>query len=154
MAEIVRLFYPDVYRFCSRLVGLNDGEDAALETFVVAQGRIRHFRGDSSLKTWLLGIALNVSRNLSRKRKTLPLADWDYPSCDDPSERLIGAEALRTAVAQLAPEHRDAVILHEMEGLTYEECGKVLGIPAGTVKSRIYHAFKQLRAHLDVGETA
>lgn len=154
MAEIVRLFYSDVYRFCSRLVGLDGADDAAQETFIIALKRVRDFRGDSSLKTWLLGIALNVTRNLSRKKTTLPLADWDYPASDDPSDQLIGAEELRRALAKLSPEHREAVILHEMEGLTYDECGEILGVPAGTIKSRLFHAFRQLRTHLQVGELA
>jgi RNA polymerase sigma-70 factor (ECF subfamily) len=58
---------------------------------------------------------------------------------------LISAQALREALARLSPKYREVVILHEMEGLTYEECARVLRVPVGTVKSRLYYAFKTLR---------
>ncbi len=154
MADIVRLFYADVHRFCSRFVGVDAAEDATQETFIAAHKRIRGFRGDSSLKTWLFGIALNISRNAKRKRQPVPLADWDYPAESDPADRLIEAEQLRCALAKLSPEHREVVILHEMEGLSYDECGNLIGVPSGTVKSRLHHAFRQLRSHLQTGEPA
>lgn len=153
MADIVRQHYADVFRFCSRTLDAQTAEDAAQETFVTAQRLLRSFRGDSSLKTWLLGIAINICRNERRKRKpTLPLQEWDQQN--DPSQSLIEAQALRDALAQLDEAHRDTVILHEMEGLTYEECGKALGVPAGTVKSRLHFAFAKLRSLLMEKELA
>ncbi|MCW5947462.1 MAG: sigma-70 family RNA polymerase sigma factor [Fimbriimonadales bacterium] len=154
MADIVRLFYADVYRFCSRIVGADAADDATQEAFLIALRRIRVFRGESTLKTWLFGIALNVTRNMKRKRLPLPLADWDHSNSEDPSDQLIDAERLRCALAKLSPEHREVVILHEMEGLSYDECGHVVGIPSGTVKSRLHHAFRQLRLHLEGAESA
>jgi RNA polymerase sigma-70 factor (ECF subfamily) len=154
MADIVRQFYVDVYRLCSRIVGADAAEDATQEAFIIALQRIRFFRGESTLKTWLFGIALNVTRNLKRKRSPLPLADWDYAHSEDPSDQLIDAERLRCAMAKLSPEHREVVILHEMEGLSYDECGLVVGVPSGTVKSRLHHAFRQLRLLLEGAESA
>lgn len=70
----------------------------------------------------------------------------------DPSKNLIDSQTLREALSQLTPEHREVVILHETEGLNYEECAGIIGVPVGTVKSRLHHAFKNLRLHLAPGE--
>ena len=71
----------------------------------------------------------------------------DEPT-DNPEKTLIDREALRKALRGLSDEHRDVVLLHEVEGLTYEEASTVLGIPVGTVKSRLHHAFLALRRAL------
>ncbi len=152
MAEIVRQFYSDVYRFCCRFVGPDCAEDATQETFINASKRIRGFRGDASIKTWLFGIAINVIRNEKRKKKSDQLIEWAEPQSPDPSESLINIRALKEAVAKLSHDHQEVVILHELEGLTYEECADSLGIPVGTVKSRLFHAFKNLRLMLSPGE--
>ena len=56
--------------------------------------------------------------------------------------------ALEQAMQKLSPEHREAVVLHELDGLTYEEAAQILGVPVGTVKSRLHHAFANLRKNL------
>lgn len=152
LAEIVRLHYAEVFRFCSRLLNADAAEDAAQETFMKASKLIKSFRGESAIKTWLFGIALNVCRNERRKVKpTLPLQDWDY--AENQCENLIEAQALREAMGKLPTEHSEVVILHEMEGLTYDECALALNVPAGTVKSRLHYAFVKLRELLATSET-
>ncbi|MEM4408428.1 MAG: RNA polymerase sigma factor [Candidatus Caldarchaeum sp.] len=148
LAEMVRRYYADVFRFCSRELGAQLAEDATQETFMIAAQRYGSFRGDSSEKTWLFGIAINIIRNYRRRARTLPLVDWEYAesaSTGNVEDRLISAQALRKALAELSPQHREVVLLHEVEGLTYEECAQALRIPVGTVKSRLYYAFKALR---------
>lgn len=148
LAEIVRLHYSDVFRFCARQLNARLAEDAAQETLIHACRTIRNFRGESSVKTWLFGIALNVCRNERRKmRDTLPLQDWDRAE-NGHAERTIDTQILKEALAQLDEGHRTAVILHEMEGLTYDECAAIMKIPTGTVKSRLHHAFAKLRTIL------
>jgi len=149
LEDSVRQHYSDVFRFCSRFVGADTAEDMVQETFVTAHRRMKEFAGRSSMKTWLFSIALNHCRNDKRKKKPLPLEDWHTTQTVDGSNSLIEAEAIRTALAQLTSEHREVVILHESQGLNYEECAQVLGIPSGTVKSRLYYAFKKLRELLD-----
>ncbi|MBA3725991.1 MAG: RNA polymerase sigma factor [Armatimonadetes bacterium] len=145
LAKVVTEHYSGVFRFCSRLLDAQRAEDAAQETFLRAGKLIQSFRHESAIRTWLFGIALNVCRNERRKMKpTLPLQDWDHaPSTPDKS--VIAAHLLREAMAQLDADHRDVVVLHEMEGLTYDECAQALGIPIGTVKSRLHYAFVRLR---------
>jgi RNA polymerase sigma-70 factor (ECF subfamily) len=123
----------------------------AQETFLTVQRVIEKFRGDSSLKTWLFGVAQNECRRAVRKHglecSALDFA-LDIASGGEGEDAIINREALRKALEQLSDEHRDVVLLHEMEGLTYEETAEVLGIPVGTVKSRLHHAFLGLRRTL------
>lgn len=148
MARLVDAHYDAVYRFCARRVGPELAQDLAQETFVSAQKQIRNFEGRSSLGTWLFGIAHNHVRNAVRKRRLEPV-DWmnDAPS-ENPESAWVDREALRKALTALTAEHREVVMLHEVEGLTYEEAAGILGIPVGTVKSRLHHAFLSLRRQL------
>lgn len=148
MARIVDEHYDAVFRFCARRVGPDVAADAAQETFLTAQRQISKFEGRSSLSTWLFGIAHNHCRNASRRRK-LDSCEWMQDGMtESPEQTLIDREALRGALKGLSNEHREVVLLHEIDGLTYEEAALVLGIPAGTVKSRLHHAFVALRKSL------
>ena len=149
MARLVEAHYDAVFRFCARRIGPDQAADAAQETFVTAQKAIKRFRGESSLRTWLFGIAHNHCRHAGRRNRT---ESWDWTMEHDrahnPEGSLIDREALRTAMKTLTPEHREVVLLHEVDGLTYGEAAAVLGIPEGTVKSRLHHAFLGLRKAL------
>lgn len=156
MAQIVRHHYAFVYRFCARRLGPELAQDAAQETFLTAQKSIRRFDGSSSLSTWLLGIAHNHCRNLARKNRH----EFSWPgehemetlSAESSEKVIVDRHALREALAKLSPEHREAVLLHELEGLSYEEAALVAGVPAGTIKSRLHYAFVQLRRALTGAE--
>lgn len=147
--------YDAVYRFCAARVGKDHAEDATQETFLIAQRRKDDFRGDSSVRTWLFGIAFNQCRALARKlhlsAPPIRLNDAVEPAGDCPENPLIDRHVLEVALDRLSPEHREVVLLHEGDGLTYEEAAGVLGIPVGTVKSRLHHAFLQLRRTLQGG---
>ncbi len=149
MARLVDVHYDAVYRFCARRIGPDSAADAAQETFLTAQNTIKRYRGEAAFRTWLLGIAHNHCRHASRKRR---VESWDWTmeneSAHNPEGSLVDRQALRTAMQALSPEHREVVLLHEVEGLTYEEAAQVLGIPVGTVKSRLHHAFQGLRRTL------
>jgi RNA polymerase sigma-70 factor (ECF subfamily) len=149
--EIAREHYDAVYRFCARRVGPDRAADVAQETFVTVQRVIVKFRGESSIRTWLFGVAQNECRRAIR-RQGLSCSGLDYAleisAAGDGEETIVNRELLRKALAELSDEHRDVVLLHEMEGLTYEESAEVLGIPVGTVKSRLHHAFLNLRRAL------
>lgn len=149
MGRIVDMYYDSVYSFCARSVGRELAQDTAQETFLTAQGSIARFRGDSSLKTWLFGIAHNHCRSILRKQRCESV-DWimDIQGTESPETAVINREILRNALKRLSPEHREVVLLHEIEGLKYEEIAQVVGVPVGTVKSRLHHAFSNLRAAL------
>ncbi len=149
ITEIARGHYDLVFRFCARRIGADSAADAAQETFLTAQRVIGKYRGDAPLKTWLLGIAHNECRRVVRKHKLDPptLELRDDPSTN-PESSWVDRQALTDAMAKLSQEHRDAVILIELDGLTYEEAAVVLGVPPGTVKSRLHYAFVILRRAL------
>ncbi len=148
MARLVDQNYDAVFRFLARRVGTELAPDLAQETFISAQKTIKNFEGRSTIATWLFGIAHNHVRNSVRKRKVEPV-DWimNEPT-ENPESTLINREMLRKALKTLSEEHREVVLLHEIDGLTYEEAAGVLGIPVGTVKSRLHHAFMALRRAL------
>ena len=150
MDRVVRDHYDAVYRFCARRIGLSGAPDAAQETFLTAQRAIRRFRGDSTLRTWLLGIALNECRRIVRRGGADPLpleVDLACPLAEDESS-VVDRQALAAALARLSDDHREVVLLHELQGLTYEEVAGVLKVPVGTVKSRLHHAFINLRKEM------
>lgn len=159
LESIVRRHYDDVWRFCARRLGADLASDAAQETFVTAQKRLKDFEGRSELRTWLFGIALNHCRNLARKRKPEVPVDWLLETTSEPAHEgldrsVADRESLRCALASLSVEHREVVLLHEIDGLTYQEAAELLGIPVGTVKSRLHHAFSNLRAAMRGAEEA
>lgn len=147
LGELVTEHYPRVFRFCARRLGDDLAQDAAQETFLTVQRTIKRFEARSTFETWLLGIAHNHCRNLSRKRMRDPMAldqAFEQPTPDH-GGRVVANESLRCAMDKLSPEHREVVLLHEIEGLTYAEVAQIAGVPEGTVKSRLFHAFRNLR---------
>ena len=149
MDRVVRDHYDAVYRFCARRIGIGRAADASQETFVTAQRAIRRFRGESSLRTWILGIAVNECRRAIRKGGAEPLPlEVDLAGHTDDEGALVNRQVLAEALARLSDEHREVVLLHEIEGLTYDEIAEATGVPSGTVKSRLHHAFLRLRKEM------
>lgn len=148
IAAVARDHYEAVFRFCVRRVGMDRAPDVAQETFLTAQKVLHKFRGDSSLLTWLFGIAHNECRRDRRQLKLDPVPleiDPSRPAAGVGEDALVDREVLRQAMMRLSPEHREVVMLHELDGLTYEEVAQILAVPVGTVKSRLHHAFLNLR---------
>ncbi len=146
-----------VYNLCRRMVGEQDSEDVAQEALIEICRSAAGFRGASSLSTWVYRVAVNVCLEHRRRRRpdVVPIEDGvvDLPSdpSSEPSAVAVRNQVkrdLESAVARLPEIHRDVVVLHEMQGLTYQECAEVLGCPVGTVKSRLNHAFVKLREML------
>lgn len=149
MAQLVAEHYPVVFRFCARRLGHDLAQDAAQETFITAQSRLKRFEERSTFQTWLLGIANNHCRNLARKHRIEISFRHIWREGQDAGEnQLVDRELLRKAILALSAEHREAVVMHEIEGLSYDEIAEVLNVPSGTVKSRLFHAFRMLRRTL------
>jgi RNA polymerase sigma-70 factor (ECF subfamily) len=151
---IVRRYSGMVFTLAARLVGPLDAEDVVQETFLRAWRGLEGFRGESSLKTWLYAIALNRVRarqgTLARLRTVFGGRGGDGPDFSlvdtladpelSPEENASRAEErrrLRKAVLALPEEFRLAVVLRDLEGLSYEEVAAALSIPVGTVRSRL-----------------
>lgn len=147
-----------VYNLCRRMVGEVDADDVAQEALIEICRSAPSFRGASSLSTWAYRVAVNVCLEHRRRRRPefVPIEEGvvDLPSdpSSEPSAVAVRNETrrnLEAAVRALPEIHRDVVVLHEMQGLTYQECAQVLGCPVGTVKSRLSHAFAKLREKLE-----
>ncbi len=153
---IVRRYSGMVFTLAARLVGPLDAEDVVQETFLRAWRGLSGFRGESSLKTWLYSIALNRVRarrgTLARLRALFGAGEAggdgpDFSLVDgladgglSPEENAVRAEErrrLRKAIAALPEEFRIAVVLRDLEGLSYDEVASVLAVPVGTVRSRL-----------------
>ncbi len=151
ISAIAQEHYEAVFRFCARRVGQDHAADAAQETFLTAQKALKKFRGESTVSTWLFGIANNECRRLARKERLVPVTleiDPARPNSEHSEQEIVNKQVLHDAMQKLSPEHREAVILHELDGMTYEEAAVILGVPVGTVKSRLHHAFMNLRKSL------
>lgn len=148
--QIVSENYAKVYRFCARRVGDDSAADITQETFVTMQKNFSKFEGKSKVSTWLFGIAHNLCRNHSRKAKqdAVPLENWIDPGANNHENAVCARETLQAALKTLSEEHREVVLLHEIEGLTYAEIAELTNVPEGTVKSRLHHAFNNLRQEL------
>jgi RNA polymerase sigma-70 factor, ECF subfamily len=161
----------DVYALLFRLT--SDGEEArdlTQETFLRAFQSIERFRGDASLKTWIYRIAINQARNRwrwwrRRKRDVTVSLDATDEQRDrplaatlpndnalSPEQETLAKEReaqLRGALLGLRSSYREAVILRDVEGFSYEEIAATLQISIGTVKSRISRGRLELRRQLE-----
>ncbi len=138
-----------------------DALDAAQETFVKIFKGINAFGGKSSLDTWIYRVTVNTCMDLLRKRsRTVQTQSLDAqpdgdsieqeipdtaPTPEQNSERLERTRVLRAAIAELSPEYREVITLFDIEGFSYDEIGKILSLPLGTVKSRLARARKALK---------
>jgi len=136
-----------------------EAEDVGQETFISLYRSVHKFRGDSSLRTYLTRIAMNRSLTALRKRKTWKQRFVIYSKEEVPQEMpaFEGAEFLdrserirlvRKSIDQLGPKHRAVVVLRMIEGYSTAETAKILGVPQGTVASRLSRAMGGLRSYL------
>lgn len=142
-----------VYRFCLRLSGhAGDAEDLAQDVFVAAWQGASGFEGRASVATWLYRIALFRWHRV-REGKERGGVSWDDtpPAADphgDPHCATLRRITLDAALAALPDELYEAFLLVKSEGLKYREAALVLGIPQGTVQSRVHDAVQKLRVLL------
>ena len=165
-AELVAEHQRMVYQLSLNLLGdHNEALDLSQEVFLRVFRTIHGFRGQSALRTWIYRIVVNQARNRQRwwRRRyrsqqvslDAHLRDFgDFPEQTDGAspDRVLGrkelADRIRTALEQLPFDQRTAIVLREIDGLSYEEIGFSLGVAVGTVKSRLARAREALRAQL------
>jgi RNA polymerase sigma-70 factor (ECF subfamily) len=131
--------------------GRADAEDLAQDIFVRAWRSLRGFRGESTFRTWLHRVAINVVRSSQAREGRLrrlfgPEAAFDAPSADAPVDTdLARRQMIDRALAALPEELRVPVMLRDVQGLEYKEIAELLNVPIGTVESRIFRARQRLR---------
>lgn len=151
---LVRAHQDRVYTLTYRITGNHeDAADAAQDAFVKAYEGLPRFRGDAAFSTWLHRIAANAALDLVRRRPAaspveLPL---NHPAPGGPESEAARREVNRrvqAALAVLPVDFRIAVVLRDLQGLSYEEVARILRVPIGTVRSRISRGREILRTHL------
>ncbi|GHU71054.1 hypothetical protein AGMMS49992_04400 [Clostridia bacterium] len=152
-----------IYALCYRITNnREDAFDCAQEVMLRAYRSIGEYRSQASFATWIYRITTNVCLDMIRRRRVKPfvsleaLMDTGFPLADrshnphDLLERSDLNQALKEGIARLPLEMRAAIILRDVQGLTYEEVASILHINIGTVKSRISRARERLRRMLSV----
>jgi len=167
--DLVAQYERQVFSLCFRLLGdAEEARDAAQETFLKVYKGVGRFRGEAGLKTWIYRIAINQAMNQKRwwrrrhRDETISLdlrsGDSDISlgnllpgSLTSPEQQAIANERegrLMRALAEMKQEYRVAIVLREIEELSYEEIAAALSISIGTVKSRIARGREELRKRI------
>ena len=167
--QVARRHAPRLFRFALRLTGSREeAEDLVQETLLRALPALKRFEGRARLSTYLLRALSNLWKNRLRAKSRSRLVEWfraarrnpSRPEEDEaefvpvdqapsPLERLEAnerTEEVRQAVSKLEPNRRLALLLREVEDLSYEEIARMTGVPVGTVRSRLARARDDLRA--------
>ncbi len=166
-AVLVRRYFDRIFGLVYNMIGhRQDAEDLVQTIFVRAYRALRRFRGDSSFSTWLYRIALNTSYTAAVRRRRraddISLAEleeeagWEPPamsagSLDSPRRRVSLQELqhrLNEALQSLSEEHRQVVVLHDIQGWRHEDIARALNLPVGTVRSRLFYARRHLQEQL------
>jgi len=164
--SLVRRYQERIYATIYHMTANHeDATDLAQETFIKAYQALKSFKGDSSFFTWVYRIAVNKTINFLKQRKNktyMSLNDLDFNAEHDPDlvalisdktpRREVNLielqEKLNAAMQKLSEIHRLVVTLHDVQGLSHEEIGKIMNCNTGTVRSRLFYARQQLQAYL------
>ncbi len=163
---LVLKYQRKILRLLARMIrDTSEIEDVAQEAFIKAYRALPQFRGESAFYTWLYRIAINTARNWlasSGRRPSAPnaietedgetfnetdnLIDISTPEAEFASREI--AEAVNAAIAELPEELRTAIVLREIEGMSYEDIAQSMDCPIGTVRSRIFRAREAIASRL------
>lgn len=154
ISRLIKTYEKDLLRLCC--VMLKDSvmaEDAVQETFIKAYRNLRAFRGDSSEKTWLIRIAINVCRDMRRTvwfrniGRTVSLSEAELAKKQEPSV----SSALIGEIMRLPEKYKEVILLHYYEGLTQSEVAGILRVSSPTVHRRLIKARALLKELLEGG---
>jgi RNA polymerase sigma-70 factor (ECF subfamily) len=155
-----------IMRLLSRMIrNPSEIEDVAQEAFIKAYRALPQFRGESAFYTWLYRIAINTARNWLAANKHAPstpsgfeneegetfsesdvLTDGSNPESEMASRQI--AETVNKAINDLPEELRNAIVMREIDGMTYEDIAESMNCPIGTVRSRIFRAREAIALRL------
>ena len=161
--ELLRRHYDRIYAICRRIAGNDaDAADATQEALMAIVRGLDRFDGNAKFSTWSYRVATNACLDELRRRKRRPTptdmdehADWSTQTADveagDFDDRMVERDAMAQALAELPDDFREPVVLRDVGGLDYAEISQQLGIPPGTVRSRIARGRAKLAEILAAG---
>ena len=138
-----------VFGLCHRIVGPVDAEEVAQEVFVRVFRGLAGFRGDAQLGTWIYRLAVNCALTQAAKQRRRhevgdePLEELAAPAAVTRDPRL--SRRVEAAMAQLPAGYRAILVLHDVEGLSHEECAAIMDCRVGTSKSQLHKARARMR---------
>lgn len=158
-SAIVSRYRDRIVSYACRMMGNPElAQDVAQETFIRVYKSAGTFHDDGRFSPWLYKIASNVclSEKVRHAREALNV-DYDtlentHDSGEFVEDQVLASltsQRLSRGIARLTPQHKTVLVMHVYQGLTYEEIGEALGIPTGTVKSRLFYAIRKLRNMLE-----
>lgn len=157
--ELVTRYQARLYNAALRLVPTaEDAADVVQDAFLNAYQSLHSFKGDAEFFTWLYRIAFNTAISLKRKKRPSvsleahtgetgidPTDESEYVKPGTALERTEDERQLNDAIARLSPEHRDVLLMKDIEGMKYEDIAEILRVPIGTIRSRLHRARLELR---------
>ncbi len=157
--ELVEAYQTRIFHAANKVLKSEaEAEEVAQESFVKAYLNLDKFKGDSSFYTWLYRItfnmAIDVQRKLARRggeKISFEESFMGEPDNHTPDKDLISKESrvlIQNALNELSEEHRNVVVMRDVEGFSYSEIAKIIGVNSGTVMSRIFYARKKMREYL------
>jgi len=166
--EIFNLYHRRIYNAVYGMLGnADDAQDVAQDVFVRLHYALPTLRADEAFSTYLYRIALNLCRDRARRKKRVRFQSIDTPRSHDadnesepmdfpdqaklPEEELSGDELqrrVREAVQTLTDDHRAVIVMHHFQGMEVNDIARILGVPSGTVKSRLARGRDQLNRKL------
>src|SRR4051812_34441858 len=161
-STLVRRHEKRVYNLCFRMLGREeDARDAAQDAFLTALRKLSSFRGEAQFTTWLHRVAVNACYDILRKKKREPMLEPPRdeegpeppgPASPDHADSAVTSVDVQRALLRVPQEFRAVLVLHDVHDLAYEDIAQSLGIPVGTVKSRLHRGRVALAGELGEAE--
>jgi RNA polymerase sigma-70 factor, ECF subfamily len=149
MEMLYHQFKRRVFGMAHRIVGANDAEEVAQEVFVRVFRGLANFRGDSALSTWIYRLTVNAAlSHLARRSRRHEVSEEnipEQPAAPEPERDPGLAARIEAAMNQLPAGYRAILVLHDVEGLSHEECAAILECRVGTCKSQLHKARARMR---------
>lgn len=150
----LRMVQADVWRLCRYMVDAQSADDLTQDALVKVVGSMHRITAEHNVRGWVLGIARHTCLDEIRRRQRRRRLQSDFESTRPETAAALGSDlVVQDLVSRLDPERRDAFVLTQLVGLSYEETAAVCECPVGTVRSRVARARMDLQQMIDVSDT-
>ena len=158
LGAFVRQSQGEVWRLVAHLTDPSEADDVTQDVYVRAWRALPAYRADASARTWLFAIARRACadslRARGRRRRLAARVEGAASAGDPTSPDGSGVQALNALIAELSPDRREAFVLTQLVGTSYEEAAGICGVPVGTIRSRVARARAEMIEALGAAEAA